>query len=302
MKRSANAILVGLLAALGYSSLDKEGCRIGCDLMGVFLVIDERTDKAADDVAQIKADVQVIMDAIRNPHLPRPPGEWIGGEVVRQFWTNAMAKITPIVQRRFIDTFQAFLDGVVEEGKDRPTHHCRTVESYFEVRRKTVGAKPAFIPIQMDLDIPEHIMRHPVIERLTYLAVDMTFVGNDLFSYNQEQARGDVHNLIMVAMHEFNTDVQTAINWIGNHHESLVHQFLNEWHNIPIVSLGLPENAGKDVQAYCERLAYWIRGNGCWSFESERYFGKAGREIQNTRRVQLLPRVHSTPVKGNIDV
>lgn len=58
----------GLLAALGYSSCCIEGCRIGCDLMGVFLVIDERTDKAADDVAQIKADVQVIMDAIRNPH------------------------------------------------------------------------------------------------------------------------------------------------------------------------------------------------------------------------------------------
>lgn len=89
----------GLPASLAYPSLDKglkailpnyipiliflEGCRIGCDLMNLFFVIDEHTDKPAADVVQIHADI--VMDALRNPHIPRPTGEWVIGEIARQY-------------------------------------------------------------------------------------------------------------------------------------------------------------------------------------------------------------------------
>lgn len=50
--------------------------------MNLFFVIDEHTDVAETDVAREQA--RVVMDALRNPHIPRPEGEWIGGEVSRQ--------------------------------------------------------------------------------------------------------------------------------------------------------------------------------------------------------------------------
>jgi Delta6-protoilludene synthase len=50
--------------------------------MNMFFVYDEYSDVAPEDEVQVMADI--IMDALRNPHEPRPKGEWIGGEVTRQ--------------------------------------------------------------------------------------------------------------------------------------------------------------------------------------------------------------------------
>jgi Delta6-protoilludene synthase len=50
--------------------------------MNLFFVIDEYSDVADGNGARVYADI--VMDAIRNPHKPRPAGEWVGGEVARQ--------------------------------------------------------------------------------------------------------------------------------------------------------------------------------------------------------------------------
>lgn len=50
--------------------------------MNLFFVFDEYSDVATKGVARQQADI--IMDALRNSHLPRPAGEWVGGEVTRQ--------------------------------------------------------------------------------------------------------------------------------------------------------------------------------------------------------------------------
>lgn len=50
--------------------------------MNLFFVIDEHTDVASTQTVQRQADI--VMDALRNPHTPRPENEWIGGEVARQ--------------------------------------------------------------------------------------------------------------------------------------------------------------------------------------------------------------------------
>lgn len=60
----------------------KERARTGCDLMNMFFVYDEYSDVAHEDDVQVMANI--IMDALRNPHKPRPKGEWVGGEVTRQ--------------------------------------------------------------------------------------------------------------------------------------------------------------------------------------------------------------------------
>ena len=50
--------------------------------MNLFFVIDEYSDVAEADEVERQADI--VMDALRNPHKPRPKGEWVGGEVTRQ--------------------------------------------------------------------------------------------------------------------------------------------------------------------------------------------------------------------------
>ncbi|GJJ08044.1 hypothetical protein Clacol_002251 [Clathrus columnatus] len=227
------------------------------------------------------------MDGIRNPHIPRPGnGEWVGGEIARQFWENAIRRVSPIVQTRFINEFQAYLNAVVDEATDRESRYIRNIEDYFKIRRNTIGAKPSFAICEMYMNIPEEVMRHPVIKKLRELAIDMIIIGNDLCSYNVEQARGDdTHNLVTIVMHELKLDIQGAINWIGELNDDLATEFLKEYYNLPTF-----KGFEHDILAYCKGLGNWVRANDSWSFESERYFGRAGRYIQTSRRVPLLPK------------
>ncbi|KAJ7112783.1 terpenoid synthase [Mycena crocata] len=252
-----------LLASLAFPLLEKDGCRVGCDLMNFFFIIDEYSDVADANGARIQADI--IMHALKNPHVPRPEVEWIGGEVARQFWLNAMRIATPTAQRRFVNTFQLYMDSVVQQAEDRTEHHIRGIDEYFEVRRDTIGAKPS---------------------------IDMLIIGNDLCSYNVEQARGDDgHNLITIVMHALDLNLNAALMWISDLHDKLVDQFLTAYKWVPRFN-----NPDLDAQVleYVDGLGNWVRGNDVWSFESERYFGTKGPEIQATRVVTLLPKVISS--------
>ncbi len=64
-----------------------DGCepdqlRSACDLMNLFFIFDEHSDKSEPE--EVWDQVDIIMDALRNPDTPRPEGEWIGGEIARQ--------------------------------------------------------------------------------------------------------------------------------------------------------------------------------------------------------------------------
>ena len=107
-------------------------------------------------------------------------------------------------------------------------------------------------------------------------------------SYNKEQATGDDrHNILTIAMHQLNTDFEGAMEWVVNYHTEIETKFLDGLKRIP--SWG-PE-LDRQVQQYIYGLANFPRGNDCWNFESGRYFGSKGREIQKTRVVPLLPKV-----------
>lgn len=101
-------------------------------------------------------------------------------------------------------------------------------------------------------------------------------------------------------MHQFKLDPQAAMSYMSDLHHDIATQFLDEWNKIP--TFGGPLDL--DVRTYCDGLGNWVRANDSWSFEvrfrillcaaialtkfqSERYFGKQGLEIQATRLIQL---------------
>ncbi|KAJ7720443.1 terpenoid synthase [Mycena metata] len=294
-QKSFNRCDFNLLASLAFPLLNKDA--VGCYLMNLFFVIDEHTDIhcvpghprnaviAATAVARQQADI--VMDALHNPRKVRPSGEWIGGKVAQEFWLNAITIATPTSQRRFLATFRSYLNAVVQQARN--SGHIRDVNSYFQVRRDTIGAKPSFAINEIHLNIPDEIITHPVIVRLTNLCLDALIIGNDLCSYNVEQGCGDDgHNLVTIVMHQHNLDVQGAINWISYLHDNIADEFCRLWARIPTFC----SPVDREIRTYTDSLGNWIRANDQWSFESERYFGKEGLEIQRTRRVTLLPRVN----------
>ena len=59
-----------------------EHARAGCDHMNFGFLFDEYSDKSAP--SEVRKQKDAVMDALRNPHTPRPKGECIVGEVARQ--------------------------------------------------------------------------------------------------------------------------------------------------------------------------------------------------------------------------
>jgi hypothetical protein len=82
--------------------------------------------------------------------------------------------------------FQRYTDSVVQQSADRTQGRIRDVQTYFEVRRETIGARPSFAINAIHDNLPDNVIEHPVIESLTLYCIDMLIIGNDLCSYNVE--------------------------------------------------------------------------------------------------------------------
>jgi hypothetical protein len=92
--------------------------------------------------------------------------------------------------------------------------------------------------------------------------------------------------MIPVVMNQEGIDLQTAVDFVGNMCKQSIDRFNEERSRLP--SWG-PE-IDREVAIYVDGLANWIVGSLHWSFESERYFGKKGRQVKATRVVDLLPK------------
>lgn len=85
-----------------------------------------------------------------------------------------------------MEGFQLYLEAVVQRAKDRDHNYIRSIQSYLDVRRETIGSKPMFALLEMDMDLPDEVFYSPPIVQLTALCTDMMIVANDLYSYNIE--------------------------------------------------------------------------------------------------------------------
>jgi hypothetical protein len=87
-------------------------------------------------------------------------------------------------------------------------------------------------------------------------------------------------------MHAKNLSPQTAVNWIGDWHDQILEEFLHCRDNLPSwgpkIDRQSPPICGSCILG---------SGSGVWSFETHRYFGTQGPEIQKSREIYTLPRI-----------
>lgn len=97
---------------------------------------------------------------------------------VFRFWARAIQDASLPAQRRFIATFDAYMQSVVQQAADRDVHHVRDVDSYFENRRENIGARPSFAILELDMELPDEVLAHSAIVDLTTYCIDMLILGN----------------------------------------------------------------------------------------------------------------------------
>ncbi len=80
--------------------------------------------------------------------------------------------------KRFVKGYDDFSRAVVKQAANRGRNYIVTVEEYFEVRRDTIGSRPAFALIELDMNLPDEAVEHPVIDEMIVLASDMIVLSN----------------------------------------------------------------------------------------------------------------------------
>ncbi|KAH9478062.1 Delta(6)-protoilludene synthase [Psilocybe cubensis] len=279
----------GLLSALTIPKASHDVLRGYCDLMNTFFVLDEYTDVASVDDTRLLCEI--TMDAILNPDKPRHHDEPVIGEISRQFWKNSSAHASPETAQRFLLSWRSYIDSVIEQAahRDNSRYIC-TVEEYMVARRDNIGASPcyAFLEMSLNLNIPSHIMQHPVIARLERDTTDMILLLNDLASYKKEYLADDAdYNLVTVVMHNNNVGIDDAVKWICDIHDETGNNFLKLRDEVK-AKLNFPdygEDINRQIECYIDGLGNWVRGNEEWMYGSERYFGSQGEEIRESRKV-----------------
>ncbi len=92
--------------------------------------------------------------------------------------------------------------------------------------------------------------------------------------------------MITVVMHQDNLDVQAAVDFVWAKAKEAHERFTENKKELP----SWDEQTDKDVAVYIDGLMDWMVGYVHWSFKSERYFGKGGSEVKETRVVKILPK------------
>ncbi|KAG6877090.1 hypothetical protein C0993_010326 [Termitomyces sp. T159_Od127] len=290
MKRAFELGDFSALCFLAYPLENKDVLRVACDLMNWFFLYDDQSDLMTPPDAQKLA--ALVLNAISHPDNTGPAHECVVAEAIRQLWKLVSEVSSAASRGRLIKNIYNCTSAIVQQAQDRVLDHVRDVDEYLFLRRETVGATSAFVVLEFSLNLPDDIFEDAVIQRLNNACVDLILLSNDLYSYNVEQARGDGgHNLVTILMQHRHFTLTEAVKWIGDYALERVHSFLDDLNRVPFFG----EEYQADVKRYLNGLGNFVRANDCWHFESGRYFGRDGLEIQRSRRVVLLPKQRLMP-------
>ncbi|KAI0792424.1 isoprenoid synthase domain-containing protein [Abortiporus biennis] len=284
-KNAFHGLKAGLLTSMCYPKAAYPQLRVCCDFMNWLFHLDNISDDM-NDRGTVRTGVD-IMNTLYHPHSYLPQSRV--GKMTRDFWKRLIVTANPGTQQRFMETMDFFFQAITQQAQDRENGVIPDLDSYISLRRDTSGCKPcwALIEYAYNLNLPDEVMEHPVILALGEAANDLVTWSNDIFSYNVEQSKGDTHNMIVVVMKQEGLDLQSAVDFVGNLCKQSIDRFVEDrTYNLPSWD---PET-DRQVQIYVDGLADWIVGSLHWSFESERYFAKSGREVKKTRVVNLLPK------------
>lgn len=282
-RRSFRGLKAGQLTAMCYPNAGYPQLRAVSDFLNWLFHLDNLSDDM--DNRSITEVANVVMNSLHHPYTYQSNVRL--SRMTRCFYRRILKTASPGACQRFVETLELFFQAINEQATYRANNFIPGLESYIALRRDTSGCKPcwALVEYASDLDIPDEVMNHPLILSLGEATNDLVTWSNDIFSYNVEQSKGHTHNMIDVIMNERGMDLQSAFNFVGDLCKQSIDRFIECRGKLP--SWG--PKIDRDVAIYVEGLADWIVGSLHWSFDTERYFGKRGREVKKTRVLRLLP-------------
>ncbi|KAI0703407.1 isoprenoid synthase domain-containing protein [Cytidiella melzeri] len=192
--------------------------------------------------------------------------------------------------------FQTALEGIQSAARttvkqrEKPNQAVQgrtmTVEGCLSLKRVSEIFNLAFCLNEYteDLKIPDVVLRGSPLRELKQNALDAIIWMKDIVSYNIQQSRGDMDNLVAVLMMQQQITLQAAVNQATASVRQCVQRF------VELSESGALTSLDEDAKRYVQGLRDWIVGWAHWVYETEEYFLKDGEEVKAFGWLFLLPK------------
>ncbi|KAK6977226.1 terpene cyclase [Favolaschia claudopus] len=269
LRKKLQASNFGGLVSFAYAHvLDVEKYRVCCDFVAILFLVDDITDELG--VKEVEAVFELARDALRNYDDPRPVGENPIGELHRSFSERLHKVARQNVIERFILNYDHYAKAVTAQAEDREANTIRTLDSYLAIRRQTGGVMCCFTLHLLCAEVSDEILRDERLQRLEMLGLEMICIGNDILSFNVEYARGDIHNAVVILMHERKLPIQEAIDFVNTLYQEMLDDFCRvAIRDLPVCGSVATRNA---IRMYAAGITSWVTANYEWSLDCRRYF------------------------------
>ncbi|TFK81182.1 terpenoid synthase [Polyporus arcularius HHB13444] len=234
---------------------------------------DEGALQTKPDAVQIGVDIS--MDVLRNPDAPAPNFPYAA--MLHDIWRRFRSTASPGACNRFFRAVESWMNSQVEQARNRATDEIPSVEDFIILRRRTIGGPivEAMVEYSLDLQIPEYVWDHPILQEMSKAVIDIMTWPNDLCSFNKEQADGDFQNLVFCIMIERDCNLQTALDVLTEMLAQRVADYARFKSQLP--SFGPEVDA--ELARYNKAIEQYTQGTVVWYYYSPRYF--RGQDVSN---------------------
>lgn len=251
---------IGRLAAWAYPRAALAGLQIAADWTTLFCLLDDELEAAGLSVACAAGYIARLSSAFRDGHADNGPST--------RALVDLRARFGQLGDEASAEAFAASLDEILAaflwEQINRAHGLCPSLAAYRRMRVVTVGFGPhvALARHTAGVDLSGPSPAGDAIRELTRLAASAVGVTNDLFTFERERAKGDVHNLVVLLSRERGLTTAQARRAAVEQHNEHVRDFLAIERSLP---------CDGEPQRCAALLRSWVGGHLAWAHETGRY-------------------------------
>lgn len=263
-----------LLAAYGFPYATGPALDLCADAMAFFFVFDDQFDgPLGRDPARAAAVSRQLIDIV---HGATPgPGADACSVAFADLWARCIDGAHPGWVARTAHEWEYYFAAQAHEAIGRLRGTPADMETYLQVRRGIAGTD---LPLSLGeraagIAIPADALHSPQLRIMRQAAIDVTFMCNDVYSLEKEEARGDMDNLVLVLEHTQACTRDEAIAAAAREVDQRVERFREQARQVPAMclQLGLTVPQRTVVTTYVEVMGFWMSGYHAWQTQTRRY-------------------------------
>ncbi|MEV7521867.1 terpene synthase family protein [Streptomyces sp. NPDC091371] len=263
------------LAALTSPDCAGDDLALAVDLLGFYFFFDDRFDTDLGRAPARVAEVCSRLTALLHGNGPAPGARTPVERAFADLWERSLRGMSARWRARSAYNWEWYFACHPAEAAGRLSGRLPDREEYLALRRGTAAMETLFDMVERlnRFELPQEVLHHPVFRRMRQLAADIPSFTNDVHSYTQELARGDVANLVMIVREERGGTPEEAAVVVMREAQRMVDRFVELSDRVPEISdhLGLPPAGREAARRYVDGLAAWIAGYHRWEIDTGRY-------------------------------